>query len=200
MSAPTTPSYRPVPRPSAPVVNRNSITGTVIFIAVLSSVLTTLATSYVIPRYLPALLPATPAALNKAAVPAKIAAAGKVPKSAKTAAAQVTAPPVEAANTALALVQTVRTQASDFASTEVHPNFWSDLLKVEQSATAVANDDGSDKANTAKLAAKFSTNLDTAITMATSIANRTTARETEEALGQAAQIRDALTGIRGTLP
>jgi hypothetical protein len=82
----------------------------------------------------------------------------------------------------------------------VHPNFWSDLLKVEQSATAVANDDGSDKANTAKLAAKFSTNLDTAITMATSIANRTTARETEEALGQAAQIRDALTGIRGTLP
>ncbi len=198
MAAPTTPSYRPPVRPVAAPVSRSSVTGSVIFIAVLSSLLTTVATSFVIARYVPALQPAKVPTLNKVATPAKAGAA--LLKAPKTKAAAVTVPPVEAANSALSLVQTVREQGSDFASPNVHPNFWNDLLKVEQSATAVANDDGSNPANTGKLAAKFSTSLDTAITMAKDIAGRSTTKETEEALSQAAQLRDMLVGIRGDLP
>jgi hypothetical protein len=170
----------------------------VIFIAVLSSVLTTVATSFVIARYVPALQPAKVTAPNKVVTPPR---AGAAPvKVAKAKAAAMTVPPVEAANRALSLVQTVREQEADFVSADVHPNFWNDLLKVEQSATAVANDDGSNPAGTGKLAAKFSANLDTAIAMAKDIASRGTARETEDALGQAAQVRDVLVGIRGDLP
>jgi flagellar hook-basal body complex protein FliE len=201
MSAPTSPPYRPAARPVAGPVPRSSVTGSVIFIAVLSSVLTTVATLFVIGRYVPALQPAMVAVLNKAGLPSKSGAVlAKVPKGPKKNAVGMTVPPVEAANSALSLVQTVREQGSDFTSPEVHPNFWNDLLKVEQSATAVANDDGSNPANTAKLAAKFSASLDTAITMASDIAGRSTTRETEDALSQAAQLRDLLTGIREDLP
>jgi hypothetical protein len=203
MSAPIKPipSHRPPVRPAAVPANRNSITGTVIFVAVLSSVLTSVATTFVISRYVPALQPAKPVALSKTPLPVKTGAVPvKTSKATRAAAAaEVTVAPVEAANSALSLVQTVREQASDFASPNVHPNLWNDLLKVEQSATAVANDDGSNPANAAKLAAKFASNLDTAITMADNIASRSTARETEDALNQAAQLRELLTGIRGNL-
>jgi len=201
MGNPAPTPYRSASRPAVAPARRNLAAGSVVFIAVLSSVLTTVATNFLIPRYFPSQQPVKAPLSAKAATPAKPGAAPlKVPKTAKVGAPAITMPPVEAATSALNLVQTVREQGSDFSSPDVHPNFWNDLLKVEQAAGAVAKDDGSNPANTAKLAAKFSASLDTAISMAANIAGRTTAKETDDALSQAAQLRDLLTGIRGSLP
>jgi len=198
MSVPTNPTtFRPPVRPVGVSGSRNSIVGTVIIVAMLSSVLTSVATTFVITRYYPlSPPPKTVAATRSGPLPAikrvvKPATPGDQP-------ADAAVPPVDAANTALNLVQTVRDQGSSFVGPQAHTGLWADLLRLEAAATAVTNDDGTNAAKTTQLTTKFAAELDAAVKRADNIAKR--ASETPDSVTQATQMESLLSDIRSNLP